>query len=175
VADSIGGPRFPRTGIQEGHLHFDKNNNILYVYNGGDPSVDSNWSEVGGSGASVGSSGGVQRWPFHFIGFEMSVTGGGAQAYFVAPAAGTITRWGLIVGSSSLPEDTIMQFYFDPFSAFTLVDSVTLLTGANNVKTERVISSVVAVGDVVAVIMANSYNPADNNVAFDGFVEFTPN
>lgn len=52
MADSVGGPVFPRTGIQEGHLHFDKVNNILYVYNGGNPAVDANWSEVGGSGAS---------------------------------------------------------------------------------------------------------------------------
>ena len=52
MADSVGGSGFPRTGIQHGHLHFDTINNILYVWNGGDPADNTNWSVVGGSGVS---------------------------------------------------------------------------------------------------------------------------
>ena len=54
MADSVGAG-FPRTSIQEGHLHFNLNMNILYVYNGGDPYNDANWSQVGGNGSSVGA------------------------------------------------------------------------------------------------------------------------
>lgn len=52
MADSIGGSTLPRTGIQEGWTHFDKDNNILYIYNGGNPAIASNWTVVGGSGAT---------------------------------------------------------------------------------------------------------------------------
>jgi hypothetical protein len=42
MADSVGNG-FPRTGIQEGHLHFRLDENALYMYIGGNPAVDTNW------------------------------------------------------------------------------------------------------------------------------------
>lgn len=56
MADSVGRGGFPKTGIQEGHLHFNAQTNILYIWNGGSPAIDSNWSEVGGSGVVVAGS-----------------------------------------------------------------------------------------------------------------------
>lgn len=152
------------TTRQDGAIWFNKTLNVFRSWDGGAVVT------VGG-----GSSGSVQRWIYQFSGTDISTAfGGGGQAYFVAPAAGIITKWATIVGSTALPEDTILQFYFDPFVAFTLVDSVTLLTGASNVKGERVISQAVVAGDIVLVFVANSYNPTVHTVVIDGFVDFTP-
>lgn len=177
MADSVGGPTLPRTGIQEGHLHFDKESNILWVYNGGLASNPANWSVVSPVSSS-GSSGsiGFQRWPWHWKGTELSSAfGAGGFSIFVAPAAGTITKWATLVGGVGLPEDTNMQFYDDVLNTFILIDSFTLPTGTNNAKSERTLSLSVASGRVIGVLTANSYAPTAHTVTLDGYVDFTPN
>lgn len=177
MADSVGGPVLPRSGIQEGHLHFDKDNNVLYVYSGGNPATGSNWSVVN-TGSSSGSSGssGLQRWSFHITGNDIS-TGLGVnngQFYFVAPVAGTFTKWATIVGTNAAPENISMQLYFDPFVAFTLLGSFTIPQGSSNLKTERVISKVMVAGQIILVFVANTLSPAVQAFMIDGFVDFTP-
>jgi len=133
---------------------------------------------TGSAIASVGGSsgsGGVQRWPWHWKGTELSSAfGAGGFSIFVAPAAGTITKWATMVGGVSLPENTFMQFYDDVLNSFTLIDSFTLTAGTNNNKVERTLSLSVASGRVVGVLTSNSYNPTVHNVTLDGFVDFTP-
>jgi len=153
------------TTRQDGAFWFNKVENTFKSWNG-------TVIVVVGSGGSGSST----RWLFHCRGTEMSIDFGfGIQVYFVVPVAGTITRWGFIVGTNPLPEDTEMVLYLDPFDTQMAIDTAIFLTGVDSVVIERVVSQVVAPGDVIGVIMEQAYDPADHSVALDGFVDFVPN
>lgn len=153
------------TTRQDGATWFNKTLNTFRAWDG---------TQVVTVGGSSGGSG-VQRWPLHITGTEISIGfGGTTQVYFVAPAAGTITKWAIIVGTVPLPQDTTFEFYYDPFGALSLVDLVTLVATTVSVKNERVISQVVNAGDIVEFFISTTYNPANHSVIIDGFVDFTP-
>jgi hypothetical protein len=173
MADSVGGPVFPRTSIQEGHLHFDKTTNTLFVYNGGDPSDTNNWSVVSPISSSGGSS--VQRYHFRLTGLDNAQTL--TEFYFFAPFAGTITEWALFVASQAIPAGGAdMQLVIDPFGSFTIVDSFTIPenTGGLAGTTVRAVSGAVADGAVILVVNNTIFAPAANGVVISGYVDVTP-
>lgn len=173
MADSIGGPIFPRTGIQEGHLHFDKENNILWVYNGGLASDITNWSIVGGNG-SVG--GGFQRWPWKITGTEMSI-GFGVQGEqeFIVPASGTITGWAVIIGSASpTPVEFDVVLTNDPFGGADTIDTITVPISSLEFISERGLSFAVVEGGVLSVLQQTQFDPAVHDVKMSGYIDFTP-
>jgi hypothetical protein len=180
MADSVGGLTFPKTGIQEGHLYFNKDSNTLHIYRGGDPADVANWGEieitVGGGSSGVGS--GTQRWPWKFFGTEVSVNfGQSGEAYFIAPVAGMITKWGIIVGTIALPasNDAIMILIHDPFAADTTIDTYTVVESTSAEIVERVVSFAVNAGDLITVFWSNSINPDRHDLKMSGYVDFTPN
>lgn len=171
MADSVGGSTFPKTGIQEGHLHFDKTANTLYIYNGGNPADIANWSEVGGAGDAVSS--GNQRWFWKFSGTEFSVGfGATGEQDFVAPANGAIVQWGVI--SINAGQDMDFSLRYDPFNIDELIDSVVITTAQTEALFERVVSKVVLLGDVIAVYQTNVFNPAEHGAVMCGYIDFVP-
>lgn len=174
MADSVGSSVFPRTGIQEGHLHFNKDANTLHVYNGGDPSNIVNWSEVGGSGSAIASSS-IQRWPFHMTGTEMSVGFGvSGEVEVIIPVDGTITKWGVIIGTVPTPVEFDIELIDDPFGGSDPIDIITIPISSTQLITENVLSFVVTANQVIGVFQITTFNPAVHDVKISGYIEFTP-
>lgn len=175
MADSVGNG-FPVTNLNVGWAHYYISRQTLYVWNGGDPADESTWSEIGGSGEGGGSGVvGVQRWYWSMIGTELSVDFGAfGEKDFIVPADGTITKWGVIIGNASLVENADMEIHRNPFGDDELIDSETILSGAQQFVFERTVLQVVLAGDVIAVYHQNTLDPTNHEEKLSGYVEFTP-
>jgi hypothetical protein len=172
MADSVGGAGFPITGIQEGHIHFNKNDNTAYMYAGGDPANVSNWNQI----VLNGGSSSRQRWHYLLTGTMMSAGFGIAgQYFFVAPLAGTITKWGIILGSTTITDNLTLRLYYDPLVSFTQIGQQILVGGTNSKVFEQAMSQSVVAGDLLMVANQNTVNPAQQTIMVGGYVDFTPN
>ena len=152
------------TTRQDGAQWFNKALNAIRIWDG---------TQVVSIGTGSGGIG-TQRWPYKFTGTELSTGfGTSGQADFIAPAAGTITKWCVIADLIGV-EDAQMALRFDTFGAFALVDSVTIPGLTNSTIFERVVAQAVVEGDIVSVLHVNTLNPASHTVKINGYVDFTP-
>jgi len=171
MSDSVGSG-FPTRGIQRGHIFFDTDVQTLFVYLGGDAANSANWKPIAAPN--------VQRWPTKFIGTEVSVGFGLlAEANFVAPVNGTITKWGLIVGSVVLPAVTDVELQIGPSNESGQLDAFSIPV-AENRRYERALSlidvpdAVIAAGTIVRITITTTYSPANHAVKISGYVDFEP-
>jgi len=176
MADSVGAG-FPTTGIQRGHIFFDLDTQLPYVFIGGNAADVANWLVLNIGALVIPPI--VQRWHWQASGFEVSTPNdtptGATEMFFVMPSDGRLVKWGIVIGSVSAPFTTNFRLVADPFVTFAPFEFLAFNPGDDNMKLEATFSRSVLAGDVIMVNEFNVYNPANTQVRLSGYIDFLPN
>lgn len=150
---------------QDGAFWFNKTTNVFRSWDG---------TQI----VTVGSGGGgssAQRWPWKVIGPEWgSGIAQDAEQDFLIPAAGTITKWAIVIYVAGVNQDINVQLVKDKFNTFDLIDEFLVPQSATLTVVERVVSRGVVLSDMVSIFIPDILNPADPGVKLSGYIDFTP-